>query len=98
MRYIELTTTEQEYLKRIADHSPDRRERSRAHALLLSAKGYYVEQLSDIFFVDRDTVARWLDRWQQSKRGAAPMSSLKDGPRSGRPSKLSAVQKKAWSK
>ncbi len=93
MRYVELTTTEQEDLKRIADHSPDRRERSRAHALLLSAKGYYIEQLSDIFFVDRDTVARWLGRWQQSK-----MSSLKDVPRSGRPSKLSAVQKKAWSK
>lgn len=95
MRYIELSTTEQKDLKAIADTSTDRRERTRAHALLLSAKGYYIEQLSDIFFVDRDTVARWLDRWQQSKRGGAPMSSLKDGQRSGRPSKLSDVQKKA---
>lgn len=93
MRYIELTTTEQKDLKAIADTSTDRRERNRAHALLLSAKGYYIEQLSDIFFVDRDTVARWLDRWQQSK-----MSSLKDGPRSGRPSKLSDDQKKVWSR
>ena len=93
MRYIELTATEQKDLKAIAEHSSDRRERTRAHALLLSAKGYYIEQLSDIFFVDRDTVARWLDRWQQGK-----MSSLKDGSRSGRPTKLSAVQKKVWVK
>ena len=89
MRYITLTTSEQKALKHIADTSSDRRERSRAHALLLSAKGYYVEQLADIFFVDRDTIARWLDRWQESKA-----SSLKDGQRSGRPSKLSAEQKK----
>ena len=94
MRYIKLTAAEQKHLKYLADTSTDRRERNRAHALLLSAKGYYIEQLSDIFFVDRDTVARWLDRWQQSKREAAPMSSLKDGQRSGRPGKLSVEQKK----
>lgn len=93
MRYIDLTTTEQKDLKAITDTSTDRRERSRAHALLLSAKGYYIEQLSDIFFVDRDTVARWLDRWQQSG-----IQSLKDGHRSGRPSKLNDDQKKVWGK
>ena len=95
MRYVTLSVTEQRSLKAIADTSTDRGERTRAHALLLSAKGYYIEQLSDIFFVDRDTIARWLDRWQQSKRGAARMSSLRDGHRSGRPSKLNADQKKA---
>lgn len=89
MRYISLTIQEQEALKQIADHSYDRRERIRAHSLLLSHKGYYVEQLADIFFVDRDTVARWLDRWQQSK-----FDSLKDGQRSGRPGRLNAAQKK----
>ncbi len=89
MRYIELSISEQKDLKHIADHSPDRRERTHAHALLLSAKGYYVEQLADIFFVDRDTISRWLDRWQQSKQTA-----LRDGQRSGRPGKLSKDQKK----
>lgn len=89
MRYTSLTDQEQEGLKHIADYSSDRRERIRAHGLLLSHKGYYIEQLADIFFVDRDTVARWLDRWQQSK-----FDSLKDGHRSGRPGKLNKEQKK----
>ena len=80
MRYTTLTPSEQSDLKHIAETSTDRRERTRAHALLLSSKGYYVEQLADIFFVDRDTVAQWLDRWQRRKFG-----SLWDAHRSGRP-------------
>lgn len=36
--------------------------------------------MADIFEVDRDTVAAWLDRWE-----ADPFDSLDDGDRSGRP-------------
>jgi len=62
------------------------RVRQRAHAILLSAKGYRIDQLVDIFFpdlrsgVDRDTITRWLDRWQEDH-----FDGLEDAPRSGRP-------------
>lgn len=58
--------------------SPSFRTRQRAHAVLLSARGYRIGQLTDIFEVDRDTIARWLDRWERDE-------GLDDAPRSGRP-------------
>lgn len=61
------------------------RERQRAHAVLLSAKGYKLDQLAMIFEVDRDTVSHWLDRFEQHG-----LSGLCDAPKSGRPSKLTA--------
>ena len=56
------------------------RVRQRAHAILLSAKAYRIDQLVDIFEVDRDTITRWLDRWDEDQ-----FDGLEDAPRSGRP-------------
>jgi len=61
--------------------------RQRAHAILLSAKGYCIDQLVDIFFVDRDTITRWLDRWQEDH-----FDGLEDAPRSGRPRSIAVEQ------
>src|SRR6266851_7218087 len=56
--------------------------RRRAHAILLSARGYSVDQISDIYEVDRDTVSLWLDYWadqgivglqDQAGRGRKPI-------------------------
>ena len=55
----------------------------RAHAILLSAKGYRLDQLADIFEADRDTVSRWLDDWL-----TCGLEGLSDAPRPGRPGKL----------
>lgn len=60
--------------------SPVFRVRQRAHAIVLSAKGYRIDQLVDIFEVDRDTITRWLDRWDEDH-----FDGLQDAPRSGRP-------------
>jgi transposase len=38
--------------------------RRRAHAILLSARGYSVDQSADIYEVDRDTVSIWLNNWE----------------------------------
>jgi transposase len=54
--------------------------RRRAHAILLSGRGYTIGQLQAIFAVDRDTVSAWLDLFEQS--GA---DGLKPLPRPGRP-------------
>lgn len=62
------------------------RERQRAQSILLSSRGYSLDQLSDIVTADRDTISRWLDRWEK-----AGVSALSDAPRSGRPHKMDAV-------
>lgn len=59
--------------------------RQRAHAILLSAKGYKVNQLADIFDVDRDAITEWFNRWESD----GP-EGLENKPRSGRPPSLSA--------
>jgi transposase len=52
----------------------------RAHMVLLSARGYTVEQIAEIFGVGEDVVRKWLHRYE--RRG--PLG-LDDRPRPGRP-------------
>jgi transposase len=52
----------------------------RAHMVLLSARGYSVRQLAEIFDVGEDVVRTWLHRYEQ----AGP-AGLEDRPRPGRP-------------
>jgi len=61
--------------------------RQRAHAVLLSDREYSVDQIADIYEVDRDTVTNWLDRWEdngtrglhdQEGRGRKPVLNEKE--------------------
>jgi transposase len=52
----------------------------RAHMVLLSARGYTVAQIAEIFGVGPDVVRKWLHRYQD---GGPP--GLEDRPRPGRP-------------
>lgn len=71
---------ELEHLRR---QGSSHRERVRAHAVLLSSQGFSLELLASIFFVDRDTVSAWLDRFEEGG-----VAAVQDAPRPGRPSKL----------
>ena len=62
------------------------RVRQRAHAVRLSAKGYTLDQIADVLEVDRDAVARTLDRWE-----AGGLAALEEGARAGRPPKVDAA-------
>lgn len=87
MKFIKNLTEEQtDTLREQHKNGCTHRVRQRAHAVLLSAKGYTLIQLADIFDLDRDTVSEWLRVWEQ--QGA---SALHDAPKSGRPSKLDAA-------
>jgi hypothetical protein len=55
------------------------RTRTRAHAILLSEKGFPLDQLAPIFDVDRDAISQWLDWWAEYE-----FDGLADDPRSGR--------------
>lgn len=61
----------------------------RAHAILLSARRYSINQIADIFAVDRESVTAWLVRWEESAT-----DRLDDDPKSGRPPTLSKEEEK----
>jgi transposase len=67
-------------LERICHDDTSFKRRSRAHAILLSDRGYRLEQLADIFSTDRDTVSQWLTNWENHA-----FDGLSDARRSGRP-------------
>lgn len=51
-----LTKEDEQILPDATRYAPESRFRQRTHAVYLSAKGYRVNQLADIFSVDRETV------------------------------------------
>ena len=72
-------------LKEAHKHHSSNRSRQRAHALLLSHKGYTITQLTDIFDVNRGTISQWLNDWK-----TLGLVGLCDKPKSGRPTILNA--------
>src|SRR5918992_5960549 len=78
-----LMDEQREQLKEIMNSQGPQRKRMRAHAILLSERRYSIDQIADLYQVDRDRVSQWLDWWEESQFGG-----LDDDPRSGRPPKL----------
>jgi transposase len=84
VRYVRpLTDSQRHTLAAIMKHDATPRARVRAHGILLSAQGMKIKDIAKIYQVDRDTVATWIKKWEQTG-----VASLYDKPRSGRPPKL----------
>lgn len=79
----ELSEHEVQELRFHMDHGGTPRARHRAHAILLSNDGKTVNEIAEIFGVDRDTVTNWLNRWDEEG-----LDGLPDKPRSGASPKL----------
>jgi len=89
-RFIKsLSQEQQRSLNEIMRNHPSHRTRTRAHAILLSVRNYSINQIADIFAVDRETVTSWLARWEESET-----HGLDDEPKSGRPPTLSEEEEK----
>jgi transposase len=84
-----LSSEEQSLLNEVIRNHPSCRARHRAHAVLLSAKFYTVNEIADIFEVDRDTVCDWLSKYEDEG-----ISGVSDKARTGRPKKVSEELKK----
>lgn len=78
-----LTKEERRTLLDAARYAPESRFRQRAHAVYLNDKSYRIDQLADIFAVDRDTVSGWLTAWERYG-----LMGLHDNPRPGRPRRV----------
>lgn len=59
------------------------RSRKRAHYILLSARGYTIGQIADIYEIDRDRVSHYIDAWE-----TIGIIGLLDESRGGRPPKF----------
>jgi transposase len=78
-----LSEDDQAALEQMHLHGRATRQRQRAHAVLLSAQGFTLDQLADILRADRDTVSGWLNQWQEQG-----LAGLADAPKSGRKRKI----------
>ena len=75
-------------LRMMIKNSDQPRVRQRAHAILLSAEAFTIDEIAKICGVDRDTISSWIDKWEQFG-----FEGLKDQPRSGNPGILTADEK-----
>lgn len=73
-------------LARLHRRGRSHRVRQRAHTVLLSAKGYTLDEIADALEIDRDAASRTLGRWQ---RGG--LKALEEAPRPGRMPKVDAA-------
>lgn len=83
-----LTKAQREELQALMKSTAPQRTRMRAHAVLLSERRYSLDQIADIYQVDRDRVSQWLEWWE-----AEQIAGLDDEPRSGRPPKLTEAER-----
>lgn len=87
-KYVNLLNDEQiSHLKELMKESDSAGVRMRAHSILLSAEGYSIDEIADIYHADRDSVSSLIDRWEQSGT-----EGLYDKPRSGKPPKLTGSE------
>jgi len=78
-----LEDTEKITLKEMYENHPSPQVRMRAHAVLLSNKGFEIKEIVEIFDKCRQTVSEWITAWR--KLG---VTGLFNAFRKGRPKKL----------
>ena len=88
-RFIaKLRSKDKKTLNDLVKHSESFRVRNRAKAILLSAQGINVTELTEFFQVSHNTVYAWFGRWENDR-----FEGIADQPRSGAPSQLSDSEK-----
>ena len=76
-------------LKQLWQKNSSARIRQRAHGILLSSKGYSIDQIANILEAHRDSVSSWIRAWESTGK-----TGLFDKPRSGAPSQLTEADVK----
>lgn len=83
-----LSVSQKKELTALFRDSPKPRVRMRAHSLLLSAQGWSIKQICQLYHVHYQSVSSWLDRWAKDGLAALP-----DRARSGKPPSLSDTER-----
>ena len=77
-------------LESMHKNHPSPATRMRAHAIILSNRGYSIQEIAELYTVCRQTVSSWLSGWEDEG-----VVGLIDKPRTGRPRVLSEAQEQA---
>lgn len=89
MKYVSpLTEDQMEKLENLIKNHSSFKVRRRAHSILLSARGFTINDIVKIYQVDRDSVSSWFDSWERSA-----FEGLLDKHRSGKPPNLTEEEK-----
>lgn len=84
MRFLEkINESKLNEVRNLFKNSLNSRVRARAHSVLLSIRGFSINQISELYEIDRDTVSTWLNKWESKG-----MKGLSDLSKEGRPSKV----------
>jgi transposase len=87
MKFVSaLSDAQRASLEQVYRHGSAHRLRQRAQAVLLSAKGFTLEQLAAMCEVHPETVSGWLNNWQEHG-----LDGLADAPKPGRRRKIDAA-------
>ncbi len=87
MKFVSaLSDAQRASLEHVYQHGSAHRLRQRAQAVLLSAKGFTLEQLALMCEVHPETVSSWLNNWQDHG-----LDGLADAPKPGRRRKIDAA-------
>jgi hypothetical protein len=78
-----LREAEREQRKEGMQSQAPQRTRMRAHASLLSERRYAIDQIADLYQVDRDRVSEWWEWWEEDQ-----LAGWEEDPRGGRPPQL----------
>jgi transposase len=65
MRYLTLKKEEIEVLGYLYQNSPNKTVRKRSQCLVLSHQRHQINNLASIFNVNRRTIERWFDKWEE---------------------------------
>ncbi len=91
MVYVDtLCDAENVTLESMHKNHPSHATRIRAHAIVLSNRGYSIQEIADVNTVCRQTVSSWISSWEHEG-----LVGLIDKPRSGRPRVLCEAQEYA---
>jgi len=88
-KHVRLKEEDRLLLELLKSRGSSERVRDRCHALLLSNKGYDINTLSDIFSVHRDTIGKWISKWNTKGK-----NGLLDKDKSGRPKRFTDEEEK----
>ncbi len=88
-KYVKMTKEQRQEIERVSNNKDlSRRSCRRLEAVVLSNQGYTLDEISEIYNVDRDTVSKWIDQWETNG-----IEGLLDKPKQNRKPKLNEEER-----
>lgn len=88
-KHAKMTKEQRQEIEKVINNKDiPRRSHRRLEVVILSSQGYTLEEISEIYNVDRDTVSKWIDQWETNG-----IEGLLDKPKQNRKPKLNEEER-----